>query len=154
MERPKVGLGIIVFKDGKLLMLRRKGAHGEGSWSVPGGHLEFNEGIEDGAKREVLEETGIKVGNIMFVAFTNDIFEDENKHYITIFVKADYTSGDLKINKDESTELGWFAPNALPQPLFLPFDNLLKNKCYPSNWGQSTGLGSWSKTIDVAKQRL
>ena len=42
-ERPKVGMGVFVLKDGKILMQRRKGAHGSGTWCLPGGHLEFNE---------------------------------------------------------------------------------------------------------------
>ena len=63
-ERPKVGVGVIIIKDGKVLLGKRKNAHGEGSWSFPGGHLEFNEELFDCAKREVLEETGIKIKNL------------------------------------------------------------------------------------------
>ncbi len=42
-KRPKVGLGVLIFKDGKVLLGKRKGAHGEGTWCPPGGHLEFGE---------------------------------------------------------------------------------------------------------------
>ena len=65
---PRVGIAVFIFKDGKFLMGRRKGAHGEDTWSVPGGHLEFGEMIEDGARREVEEETQEE----------NDIEKDEN----------------------------------------------------------------------------
>ena len=58
---PRVGIGIFVFKNHKFIMGCRKGAHGEGTWSVPGGHLEFGETIEEGSAREVLEETGLKI---------------------------------------------------------------------------------------------
>lgn len=51
----------------------------------PGGHLEYGESFAECAKREVLEETGLKVGNIKFLVATNDIF-GEGKHYVTIFV--------------------------------------------------------------------
>jgi 8-oxo-dGTP diphosphatase len=54
-KRPAVGVAAIVTKNGKVLLGKRKGAHGEGSWAFPGGHLEFNESIEDCAKREVFE---------------------------------------------------------------------------------------------------
>ena len=54
-QRPKIGVGVIVNKDNKVLLLQRKNAHGEGTWCFPGGHLEFNEEIEDCVKREVEE---------------------------------------------------------------------------------------------------
>ena len=56
-KRPKVGVGVFVFKDGKTLLGKRKNAHGDGTWNPPGGHLEFNESIEQCAQREVLENT-------------------------------------------------------------------------------------------------
>ncbi|HLC69503.1 MAG TPA: NUDIX domain-containing protein [Patescibacteria group bacterium] len=52
-KRPKVGVGVFVFKDGKILFGQRKNTgHGVGCWSLPGGHLEFNEGVESCAERE------------------------------------------------------------------------------------------------------
>jgi 8-oxo-dGTP diphosphatase len=54
-NRPKVGIGVFIFKDGKFLMGCRKGTHGAGTWSVPGGHLEFGESFEECAEREALE---------------------------------------------------------------------------------------------------
>ncbi len=70
---PKVGVSVIIVKDGKVLMGKRKNAHGAGMWSFPGGHLEFNEEIEACVKREVREETGISIKNIRKLGFTNDI---------------------------------------------------------------------------------
>ena len=67
-QRPKVGVGVFVLKDGKILMGKRKGAHGEGSWSLPGGHLEFNESWDMCAVRETMEETGVTIKNIRFGA--------------------------------------------------------------------------------------
>ncbi|MBA4320552.1 MAG: DNA mismatch repair protein MutT [Flavobacterium sp.] len=93
---PKVGVGVIVIKDGKILLGKRKNTHGKGAWSFPGGHLEFNESWEDCAARETMEETGIMIKNIRFGAATNDIFQIEKKHYITIFMLSDYNSGEVK----------------------------------------------------------
>ena len=60
MKRPSVGVGVFVYNmDGKILLGKRKGAHGAGEWSLPGGHLEFNESFERCCEREVMEETGI-----------------------------------------------------------------------------------------------
>lgn len=124
---PQVGVGIIVVKKGKILMGKRKGAHGEGTWSVPGGKLEYGENIEECADREVSEETGIKIDGAQFVGVTNDVFQKENKHYITIWMRARYKSGEIVIAEpDKFLEIKWVDPTHLPEPLFLPLKNFLK----------------------------
>jgi 8-oxo-dGTP diphosphatase len=126
-KRPFVGVAAIVIKDGKVLLGKRKNSHGSGTWQFPGGHLEFNETIENCAKREVLEETGIKIKNIKLGPYTNDIFKQEQKHYITLFVISEYESGELELREPQKCEKwGWFEWNQLPQPSFLPIINLLK----------------------------
>ena len=131
-ERPKVGLGVIVVKDGKILMHKRKNAHGEGKWSLPGGHLEFNEEIEDGARREVMEEAGITIKNVRRATFTNDINMEEGNHYITIFLLADYDSGEVRVMEPHKCEKWeWFEWENMPQPLFSPIVNLLKMNYHP-----------------------
>lgn len=127
-KRPKVGVGVIVKKNGKVLLGKRKNAHGEGSWCFPGGHLEFNETFEDCAKRETKEETGITITDIMFGTATNDIFTDENKHYVTVFMVANHESGEASVKEQEKCERwGWFTWDNLPEPLFIPIQNLLSN---------------------------
>ena len=126
-ERPKVGIGVIVVKNGKVLLGKRKNAHGEGDWCFPGGHLEYGESWEDCARRETIEETGVKIKNIRFVTATNDIFHKENKHYITIYMLSDYDSGKVSIMEPEKCEQwDWFTWDKLPKPLFIPMQNLLK----------------------------
>ena len=139
-DRPKVGVGVLVLKDGKALLLKRKGAHGEGSWCYPGGHVEFGESFLDTAIREVKEESGLDVDNPRFLCITNDFFEKENKHYITIMVAADYVSGDAEImEKDKCTDIGWFNLDNIPQPLFWPVRNMLNGDCFPKDWRNSIG---------------
>jgi len=131
-NRPKVGVGVIVKKDDKVLLGKRKNAHGEGSWCFPGGHLEFKESIEECGRREVLEETGITIKNVEVTTFTNDIFVKEGKHYITLFVLSDYDSGAVKIMEPEKCEeWAWFTWDSLPSPLFLPTQNFLKQNVNP-----------------------
>lgn len=126
-NRPKVGLGVYVIKDKKILLLKRKGAHGEGTWSPPGGHLEMGESFIQCAKRETKEEAGIEIKNIKLVGVTNDVF-DKEKHYITIAMTADIKSGKARIMEpDKSSDLDWFDIYKLPRPLFLPVKNFLKN---------------------------
>lgn len=59
-----------------------------GTLQCPGGHLEYGESFEECARREVLEETGLEVGNIQFRTATNDVF-GEGKHYVTVFVSCE-----------------------------------------------------------------
>jgi 8-oxo-dGTP diphosphatase len=131
-DRPMIGIGVIVIKNNKVLLGKRKNSHGEGSWCFPGGHLEFNEEIEECGKREVLEETGIKIKNIKLGPFTNDIFKKEGKHYVTLFLTADYDSGKVRVMEpDKFEKWEWFEWGKLPKPLFLPIQNLLKQKFNP-----------------------
>ena len=131
-QYPQVGVGAIVVKGGKILLGKRKGSHGAGSWSSPGGHLEFGESIQDCVRREVLEETGLTVKNIRMGPFTNDIFEAERKHYVTLFAVADYASGDLTLKEPDKCERWeWFEWSHLPRPLFIPVENLRKQGYCP-----------------------
>ena len=125
----RVGVGVFVFKDGKFLIQQRHGAHGAGSWSLPGGHLEFGESPEETAAREVREETGLEIAHVAFAAVTNDIFRDENKHYVTIWMKSDWKAGEAVITEpDKCLEQRWVDFGTLPEPLFLPWEQLLKSE--------------------------
>ena len=54
-QNSRVGIGVMIFKDGKVLLGKRKGSHGEGDWAFPGGHLDYMEGFEECARRETRE---------------------------------------------------------------------------------------------------
>jgi 8-oxo-dGTP diphosphatase len=131
-DRPKVGVAAIVIKDGKVLFHKRKGAHGEGTWSFPGGHLEFGESVEECAIRETLEEAGIHITNLRHATFTNDVFEKEGKHYITLYVVADHLSGVPRTMEPAKSEgWAWFDWDHPPSPVFLPIENLYKSGFRP-----------------------
>lgn len=144
-KQAKIGIGVLVFKDGKFLMGKRMGSHGQGSWSVPGGHLEFGESFEDTAKREVLEETGLTIQNICFGAVTNDYFPKEDKHYVTIWMVSDYKSGTATIlEPDKYVDQDWFDFDHLPSPLFLPWEQLLNSEFIESIKSKSfRGVSKW-----------
>jgi len=131
-DRPKIGVGAIIKKGDKILFGKRKNAHGDGTWSFPGGHLEFGESIEDCAKRETEEETGLIINNFKKTIFTEDVFEKENKHYITLYAIAEIYEGEPIVAEPEKCEgWGWFSWDNPPQPLFIPIENLLKEKFNP-----------------------
>lgn len=118
---------MIVIKEGKVLMGLRKGAHGEGTWSFPGGHLEFGETLKQCALREVGEEVGIEIANLRHGEYTNDVFEKEDKHYITLYIVADWIAGEPKVLEvDKCEKWAWFSWDDMPENVFLPIENLKK----------------------------
>jgi len=131
MEHPdvRVGVGVFVFKDGKFLMQKRQGSHGEGSWSLPGGHLEFGESFEETAKREVKEESNLNIKNVRFGAVTNDHFVDKHKHYVTIWMLSDWESGEVEnMEPQKCTAQTWNTFDDLPEPLFLTWAQLFESE--------------------------
>lgn len=135
LKRPGVGVGVfIVNKDGKVLLGKRKGSFAAGTWCTPGGHLEWGETLEACAERETFEETGVVLKNIRFETVTNDIFTNEDKHYLTVWMVAEHESGEVRrMEPDKCEEWGWFewSREKLPAPLFLPEINLLERGWSP-----------------------
>lgn len=127
-----VGVGVIIKRSGKVLMGKRKGNHGSGTWATPGGHIDFGETVKQCAIRETLEECGIKIKNLKNVPFTEDIFASTNKHYITLWIVADYESGEAEVLEPELCERWeWFDWNNLPAPLFTSTGNMVKSGLNP-----------------------
>lgn len=126
MIRPRVGVGCIVRRGSDVLLIHRRGAHGEGTWSSPGGNLDFGEEPAACAARESKEEAGVEVGTLRFAGVTNDVFEADGKHYVTLWFEAEHVRGEAYVRADdELSEVAWFPEDDLPEPLFLPLRNLL-----------------------------
>jgi 8-oxo-dGTP diphosphatase len=131
-KQPRVGVGVFIRHNGKILLGKRRGSHGEGTWALPGGHLAYQEELADCVRREVLEETNLTVEHITFGTLTNDIFIAEDRHYVTLFMVCDYAGGELRtMEPHKCEEWRWFGWDELPRPLFLPFENLLKTPFTP-----------------------
>lgn len=126
-ERPKVGVGVIVMKDGKVLLGERLSSHGAGTYSIPGGHMEFGESFEDTALREVLEETGLsdlEVTDLVCVK-SDRVY---GKHFITIGMLARLKSGEpVAMEPEKARNWSWYAPDALPDGIFLPSKAVLES---------------------------
>jgi len=124
---PRVGVGVVISKNGKVLLGKRKSEHGLGQWGFPGGHLEFGETPEECARRETFEETGLIVTNIRPLTYTNDFFTQTNRHYVTLIMAAEYTAGNPRVcEPDKCERWEWFLWDQLPQPLFLPIQSLIE----------------------------
>lgn len=117
-QAPKAGIGVMVLKDGKVLLAKRKGSHGDGEYAFPGGHLEFWESFERCAKREAREEAGIEIDNVRFLFLAN-IKKYGGKHYIHIGLIGDWKGGVPKVLEPEKSETwGWYTLENVPEPLF------------------------------------
>jgi 8-oxo-dGTP diphosphatase len=125
----KIGVGVLIHRENNLLMGLRRKAHGMGSWSFPGGHLEYGETPEECAIRETQEETGLILTQMRRGPWTNDFYPESGAHYITLFIIAPFPGGLIE-NREEDKCAGWeWKPvDRLPTPLFASIQNLLLNK--------------------------
>jgi 8-oxo-dGTP diphosphatase len=122
---PRVGVGVLVMRDGRILIGERLGAHGAGHWALPGGHLEHGETVEDCARRELDEETGLVGGVLTRGPWVSDVFEAEGMHYVTIFIVVRDPVGEVvRREPAKCARWEWVPWEALPAPLFAPLASL------------------------------
>lgn len=125
-QYPKVGVGVMVWKDGKVLLGKRKGSHGAGEYAFPGGSMEYMESFDDCVRREVREETGMEVTNIRFVRLGN-LRAYPPKHHVDIGMQADWASGEPHVTEpDKCQSWDWYDPEHLPSPLFVTIPTYLE----------------------------
>lgn len=122
---------MVIVRAGKILLGLRRGSHGAGQWACPGGHLEAGEMVETCARREVAEETGLRLGAVAPAPYTNDIFADEGLHYVTLFVTGDATGEPRVMEPDKCEAWQWFGWDRLPAPLFPPLASLFASGFRP-----------------------
>lgn len=133
MDR-KDGIGVacdlIVSKGNKVLMGKRGHVFGEGTWALPGGHLEVNEKVGECAARELYEEVGIKPDKIELIGIINDVKDviGQARHYIRFVFDVTSYSGIIA-NKEPDLCYGWEWVDKynLPEPLFVGHVKILKH---------------------------
>jgi 8-oxo-dGTP diphosphatase len=128
---PWIGVSAIVTRDGAVLLGRRRGAHGAGTFAFPGGKPDPGEHPSDTVRRELLEETGLTARAVQPLAWTSDVFTDGDLHFVTLhhLVEADGEPAVLEPHKVEAW--GWYPWDQLPEPLFAPAASLLASGCRP-----------------------
>lgn len=132
INRPLIGVGLLLIRrsDNKLLFGKRKNSHGADSWAPPGGHLEYGESPEECARREAIEETGCRLTTLATGPYTNDLFVQAGKHYITLWMIAHTDDEPQLCEPHKCQEWGWFDHNELPENLFLSVTNLLEKHSF------------------------
>ncbi len=130
----RVGVGCWIQNPiGQFLFGHRLSKLGNGTWAPPGGHLEFCETPQQCAARETYEETGILriPSDFNVIGVTNDIFDD-NEHYVTVhcYTKLNFYPKPMVKEPDKCAAWVWFNLKILPNNLFLPVQNLFKQKVF------------------------
>ncbi len=113
---PIVGLGAVVWHQGKVLMVQRGRPPRAGIWSLPGGAQLLGETVEEGIRREIREETGIEIELLGLLEVINSVQRDPEGrvlyHYTIIDYAARLIGGEVQAG-DDAADAAWFAPDAL-----------------------------------------
>lgn len=133
-RRPGVGIGVLIVRDGKILLSKRLKKYGRGLLALPGGHVEWMEDFRDTAVREVLEETGIRLRKSRVTdlrAFSEEVHPRLGKHYVTFYLIAECPRGqeprDLEPRKHGPWS--WYDPFDLPGDTWEPTKRLCEVTC-------------------------
>ena len=126
-KRPQVGIGVLVVRDKKILLSKRLKPYGRNKLALPGGHVEWMETLEECARREVLEETGIKLGKVHnLYTYSEEVNKKVGKHYLTFYLIARMPPDQ----EPQTTEpkkhgpWGWYDPFNLPRHAWKPTKRL------------------------------
>jgi ADP-ribose pyrophosphatase len=115
-QHPQVAVGAVVFRGGKVLLVKRIKDPQKKTWAIPGGSVNLGETLQEAAEREIKEETGLTI-RAKNPVHTFDFIERDEKgrirfHYVIIDLEADYVCGRLR-PADDALDAGWFSPEEL-----------------------------------------
>lgn len=117
---PGVGAGLVIERDGKVLLYKRVKPPEAGHWSIVGGKVDHMETAAIAAKREAEEETGLAIGNVTFLCISEQIISADSQHWVSLIYVADNVTGEPGLTEpDKLSDMGWFDINDAPQPLSL-----------------------------------
>ncbi|WP_454849586.1 NUDIX domain-containing protein [Rhizobium binxianense] len=118
IDFPGFGVGLVILRDGKILLYRRMRAPEAGYWNIVGGKVDHMEPAEEAARREAEEETGLRIGAIERIGLTEQIIAADRQHWISLlYVTRDFTGEPQLTEPDKLSEFGWFSRSQLPEPL-------------------------------------
>ena len=100
-------VGGVVKKDNKYLLVQETKEKCRGKWNIPAGHLDPNETLMEGAKREIFEECGYNVNLTGIVQIGNQVLE--NSEFVSIIFSTEIIGGDIKYNPKEIMDVKWFS---------------------------------------------
>lgn len=131
---PRVGVGVLIVRGGKVLIGRRRGSHGAGQYALPGGKLEWRETWTECAVREIKEECDIDLSSVpVTYAYTCESVIDDDNHWITVFMRAEVGEEVEATNMEPDKCEGWAWMDwgsAVPTPRFKPLDIILRDDSF------------------------
>jgi len=110
-QRPQLAVSAVIFRDGKVLLLKRAKSPGHGFWSLPGGRVEFGESLHTALTREVDEEAGLTI-DIVALAGWREVLPGAGGgggHYLIMSFAARWTAGEPRLN-EEHDDFKWLEP--------------------------------------------
>jgi ADP-ribose pyrophosphatase YjhB (NUDIX family) len=114
--RPYLAVSAAIFRDGRVLIVRRARPPAHGLYTLPGGGVELGETLEDAVVREVREETGLAIAPLQLVGFREAIARDASgrieRHFVILPFAARWTAGEIALN-EELAEAQWRNPAEL-----------------------------------------
>lgn len=118
IDFPGVGCGLVIKRDGKVLLCRRMKSPEADHWSIPGGKVDHLEPAFEAARREATEETGLKIGDVSFLCTTEQIIPQDRQHWVAFIYVTENATGEAVLTEpDKIAELGWFDLDNLPEPM-------------------------------------
>lgn len=117
----------------RVLLGRRRGAHGAGTFAFPGGRPRPGESPADAVKREVREETGLVATTVAGIMWTDEVFPDDGVHYVTLHHRlvVPETAQPELCEPEKCDGWYWYSWSALPSPLFIAAANLVSSGWTP-----------------------
>jgi 8-oxo-dGTP diphosphatase len=131
MNGPYVGVTAVVVRDGAVLVGRRQGAHGAGTWAFPGGKLDPGEDPAAAVARELAEETTLRAIRVSPILWTNDVFAADDLHYVTLHHVVEAEGEPVICEPDKVTEWRWAPWDDVPRPRFAASASLLDSGWRP-----------------------
>ncbi|BAW18976.1 hypothetical protein [Ralstonia phage RP12] len=134
MTDVKVGVAVLVVRNNRVLLGRRIGSHGAGTWGLPGGKPEAGETTVACGARELTEETSMEAGIVRETQVTTrDFFKETSTCWETHFVEAYFVKGEPVVcEPNKCVVWGWFEWDKLPENLFPPLRSLVEKGFVPS----------------------
>ncbi len=126
MDWPRVGVGMLIVDNGKLLLAKRKKAPEAEHWGILGGKLEKGEILKEAAIREAEEECGLRIGDAAFLLLSEQI-DIDGQHWISAIFTAHEMEGQARIAEPHAfSEMAWFKLDTLPAPLTVAAQDAIK----------------------------
>ena len=125
--KPGIGVGVMIVNENKILLGLRNPdkikasseLQGQGTWTMPGGKVDFMEKLIDAAKRELIEETGLVANDLELLCISDDM--TDTAHYVTVgFIVKEYTGNVKTMEPETILEWNWFDLDNLPENLYKP----------------------------------